>query len=65
MGVADQPVQNGIGHISAMNREVADWMDARGYAAIDDFRGKLNQERVSDPYVFERAQYIRLLLGHE
>ncbi len=57
--------ENGIGHVAQMNREIADWMDAKGYASIEDFRGKLNQERVSDPYAFERAQYIKLLLGHD
>jgi dihydroorotate dehydrogenase (fumarate) len=56
---------NGIGHVATMNREISDWMGSHGYASIDDFRCKLNQKRVSDPYAFERAQYIKLLLGHD
>ena len=57
--------RNGIGFISTMNWQISDWMDAKGYKSIDDFRGKLNQKHVSDPYAFERAQYIKLLLGHK
>jgi dihydroorotate dehydrogenase (fumarate) len=57
--------KNGLNHITTMNREVSEWMDAKGYKSIDDFRGKLNQKNVSDPYAFERAQYIKLLLGHD
>ena len=57
--------RNGIGFISTMNWQISDWMDAKGYKSIDDFRGNLSQKNVSDPYAFERAQYIRLLLGHK
>jgi len=57
--------QNGIGHVATMNLEIADWMSAHGYASIGDFRGKLNQKHVSNPYAFERAQYIKLLLAHD
>lgn len=57
--------KNGLDHIAMMNREVSEWMDSKGYKSMDDFRGKLNQKNVSDPYAFERAQYIKLLLGHD
>lgn len=57
--------KNGIGFVSTMNWQISDWMDAKGYKSIDDFRGKLSQKQVSDPYAFERAQYIKLLLGHK
>lgn len=55
--------KNGLDHITTMNREIAGWMDAKGYRTIEEFRGKLNQANVSDPYAFERAQYIKLLLS--
>lgn len=54
--------ENGIDHVSTMNREISDWMDAKGYKSMDEFRGKLNSRNIADPYAFERAQYIRLLL---
>lgn len=55
--------QNGLGHIRVMNRELSDWMDSKGYAKIDDFRGKLNHKKIEDPYAFERAQYVKFLLS--
>lgn len=57
--------KNGLDHVGAMNREISDWMDAKGYKSLDDFRGKLNQKHIPDLYGFERAQYIRILMGHE
>ncbi len=57
--------KNGLEHVKTMNREIAEWMDAKGYNTIEDFRGRLSQKNVSDPYAFERAQYIKALLGHK
>ncbi len=54
--------RNGIDHITRLNRELSEWMDAKGYSTIEEFRGKLNQKNVSDPYAFERAQYMKLLI---
>ena len=56
---------NGIGHVTTLNRELSEWMTAHGYASIDDFRGKLSRNKVSDPYAFERAQYVKLLLSRK
>jgi len=57
--------RHGIEYVTKLNREVAEWMDAKGYARIEDFRGKLDQKHISDPYAFERAQYIKLLLAQK
>ena len=54
--------RNGIDHVTTMNSALAEWMDRKGYKSIEDFRGKLNQSSVADPYAFERAQYITLLM---
>ncbi len=40
-------------------------MDRKGYLKLDDFRGKVSKQHVSDPWAFERAQYIRALLGFD
>ena len=57
--------KDGTDHVTRMNREMSDWMDARGYKSVEDFRGKLNQAQVSDPSAYERSQYIRLLFSHD
>ena len=58
-------LENGIDYIATMNSQLSDWMDAKGYKAIDEFRGKLSQKNATDPYAFERAQYIKVLLAHK
>ena len=54
-------LKNGIPYLSTMLREIEAWMDEKDYKELDDFRGKLSQREVEDPFTFERAQYVRLL----
>lgn len=58
-------LQNGTPYLSTMLRELEGWMDEHGYAKLDDFRGKMSQSEVDDPFAFERAQYVKLLLGQK
>lgn len=55
-------LENGIPYLSTMLRELEGWMAEHGYESVDDFRGKLSQKKVDDPYAFERAQYVKLLM---
>jgi dihydroorotate dehydrogenase (fumarate) len=55
--------ENRLEYITKLNIALSHWMDTHGYNNIEDFRGKLNHKNVADPYAFERAQYIQLLLG--
>jgi dihydroorotate dehydrogenase (fumarate) len=54
-------LKNGIPYLSTMLREIEAWMDEKDYHKLDDFRGKLSQHEVEDPFTFERAQYVKLL----
>ncbi|MDA3925561.1 MAG: dihydroorotate dehydrogenase-like protein [Kiritimatiellae bacterium] len=36
-----------------------EWMDAKGYADIESFRGKLRETDLSDGVGFERSQYVK------
>jgi dihydroorotate dehydrogenase (fumarate) len=58
-------LKNGIPYLSTMLRELEDWMDDRGYADLAAFRGKLSQKKAPDPFVFERTQYVRLLMDQK
>ncbi|MGM0649026.1 MAG: dihydroorotate dehydrogenase-like protein [Bacteroidota bacterium] len=49
-------------HISKVLKDLELWMEAHKYASLDDFRGKLSQENVSDNRIYKRAQYVDLLL---
>lgn len=63
--VASALLTNGIPYLSTMLRELEDWMEEHGYDDLADFRGKMSQKEVPDPLAFERAQYVKLLLGQK
>lgn len=56
---------NKISYIKDMLKEINSWMEAKSYSTIDEFRGKLSRENTEDPYVYQRAQYVSLLLKSE
>jgi len=56
-------LKNGIAHITAINKEISDWMVATGYSKVEDFRGKVSKKKLADPWAFERAQYVKLVSG--
>jgi len=58
-------LKNGIPYLSTMLRELEGWMDGRGYDNLESFRGKMSQREVDDPFIFERAQYIKLLMSQK
>lgn len=55
--------QNKISHLKNMLNEVEQWMSEKNYSSIDDFRGLLSKKKIADPFVYQRAQYIDLLLN--
>lgn len=55
--------RNGLGRIGEMQRDLAKWMDGRGYAKIADFNGLLCKERSEHPESYERSQYVKALVG--
>jgi dihydroorotate dehydrogenase (fumarate) len=58
-------LKNGIPYLSTMLRELQGWMEERGYDSLEDFRGKLSQREADDPFLFERAQYVKLLMDQK
>ncbi len=54
--------KNGIGHIGTMLEEIGEWMKDKGYKSLGDFRGKLSLKQQKDPFAYQRAQYVDLLI---
>ena len=54
--------QHKITHITTMLDQLSEWMDAKGFSAIADFQGKLSRASVKDPYAYQRAQYVDMLM---
>jgi dihydroorotate dehydrogenase (fumarate) len=57
--------QNGVAYLGGMLNDVVEWMENKGYSTLSDFRGTASKARVRDPWSFERAQYIKALLGFD
>jgi len=55
--------RNGVKSIRSMLTELGAWMDAKSYATIDAFRGKLSAKNATDPWAYTRAQYAKMLLS--
>ena len=56
---------NGLERLASMRKEMGEWMERHGFAAIADFRGKLSQANSERPQTFDRLQYIKALTGME
>jgi dihydroorotate dehydrogenase (fumarate) len=54
--------RNGVNYIGTMLAEINQWMDKKGYATIDEFRGKLRIDKIPDPRIYTRAHYAKLLM---
>lgn len=52
--------RNGFGVIAQITEGISQWMDQKGYATIDEFRGRMNQQNLRNPAEFERVQFMRL-----
>ncbi|MFP4470783.1 MAG: dihydroorotate dehydrogenase-like protein [Bacteroidales bacterium] len=57
--------KNGIGQIKSMTSDISQWMDKKGYATINDFKGKLSRKSINDPFAYKRAQYVDILMKSE
>lgn len=58
-------ITNGLPYLAKMIVDLENWMDEKGYDSLADFQGKLSQKNVDDPFGFERAQYMKLLLSQQ
>jgi dihydroorotate dehydrogenase (fumarate) len=55
--------QNKVGYIATMLGEIQEWMDAKEYSMLNDFRGKLSKLHSNDPFAYRRAQYVDMLIN--
>jgi len=54
--------KHGPKEIGKMLGELVEWMQAKKYNSIDDFKGKLSKLNIKDPYAYQRAQYVDILM---
>jgi dihydroorotate dehydrogenase (fumarate) len=64
--VASCLFRNGVDHLTTLVSGLDDWMNTKGYATIEDFRGKLSQRGFEgDTVLYERAQYLDFLMSRQ
>ncbi len=55
--------KEGIEQLSEIVKGLESFMQKKNYSKLDDFRGKLSQKRISDPFAYSRAQYIDYMMN--
>jgi dihydroorotate dehydrogenase (fumarate) len=55
----------GAKHIASMLGALSDWMDAKGFSSINEFKGKLNYGQIHDPALYERSQFMKYYSSFE
>lgn len=61
--IASAFYKNGKGIIKNMLDDLSTWMDQKKFKKIDDFRGKLSQEKTQNPAAYERMQFMKYFSG--
>ena len=54
--------KHGPKQVTKMLQEMEDWMNSKKYTSINQFRGKLSKVHIKDPYAYQRAQYVDILM---
>jgi len=54
--------RNQPGIVSEILVELNKWMDKKNYKSLSDFRGKLSRKNMKDPFTYQRAQYVDILM---
>ncbi|SHE43454.1 dihydroorotate dehydrogenase (fumarate) [Mariniphaga anaerophila] len=48
--------------VTEILKDLSNWMDEHEYKTLDDFRGKLSRKNLKDPFVYQRGQYVDILM---
>ncbi len=51
--------EKGIKELSVMNSEIENWMNAKGFDSISQFKGKLSYRNIPNPSLYERSQFMK------
>jgi len=57
--IASVMYKKGPGHIQVMLEEISDWMKKKNYSSLKKIIGKMAQENIQDPVLYERSQFMK------
>lgn len=61
--IASAFYKNGKGIIKDMLKDITVWMDQKDYKTLNDFRGKMSQDKAKNPAAYERMQFMKYFSG--
>ncbi|HAF30936.1 MAG TPA: diguanylate cyclase [Bacteroidales bacterium] len=61
--IASAFYKNGKGILKDMLKDITVWMDQKGYKTLNDFRGKMSQDKAKNPAAYERMQFMKYFAG--
>ena len=54
-------LKNGPCHLSKVRAGVEAWMEENECFSLNEIRGNMSQERIPNPHIYERANYMLML----
>ena len=54
-------LKNGPGHLKKVRADLEAWMEENEWSSLNEMRGNLSQERIPNPEIYERANYMLML----
>jgi dihydroorotate dehydrogenase (fumarate) len=58
-------LKNGIDHLKTIEDQMVKWLEEKEYESVKQMIGSMSQEKVADQSAFERAQYMKALVGYQ
>ena len=47
--------------LQLMNEDIEAWMKRHGFSSVNDFKGRLAQEKSEEGYKWERTQFLKTI----
>lgn len=57
--------QHGPNYIQTMIKDLENWMTQHGYKSLENFRGKMSQDKSTDRAAYERVQFMKYFSGQK
>jgi dihydroorotate dehydrogenase (fumarate) len=56
-------LKNGLDSIRGIETDMSNWLSEHDYESVRQLQGSMSQKNCSDPSAFERAHYMRAIMG--
>jgi dihydroorotate dehydrogenase (fumarate) len=58
-------LKHGVEHLKTVEKDLLAWMTEKEYVSVKQLQGSMSQKKVENPSAFERAQYMKALIGYK